>query len=107
MKGQRKSCGCLAREASLRQIELMKKIREKDYVDGTCLYILKNDKPYANNKIGVRGVHMVNNRYYVEINFKSQRYRLGSYEDINDAIKVRKTAKEIYFKPVLEKYNVI
>lgn len=36
---------------------------------------------------------------------KGKKIRIGTYKDIEEAIKARKEAEEKYYKPILEKYK--
>lgn len=56
-----------------------------------------NQGKYKTNKSGCTGVHFQNNKWYAKIVYNKIEYYLGCYDDINEAIKVRKEAEEKYF----------
>lgn len=68
------------------------------HVDGTYIYTIDGRKHIQkNNSTGFTGVTKRGNRYRAYINFKKKQYHLGYFDNIEDAIEVRKTAeKEIY-----------
>ena len=76
--------------------------------EGTRLDYL-SDKVTSQNTTGVRGVsyRSKNGKYRAYIYFKNKRIELGEYTKLEDAAKARKNAEEIYYKPILEKYNKI
>lgn len=91
------SCGC----------NKVKKVVE-DCVDNTRLRNLTAKKRERINKdSGVKGVVWDNSKqkWKAQIGFKGKNIFLGRYDNINEAILVRKQAEEKYFKPILEKYN--
>ena len=85
VSGNTKSCGCL-------KTEHMKKL----YVANTNVSKLLNKKLRATNTSGVTGVcwNKEKSKWDAEIIFRGVRYKLGRYENKEDAIKVRKTAEE-------------
>ncbi|MZZ66983.1 hypothetical protein GUI59_19235 [Enterococcus raffinosus] len=99
--GQTKSCGCLHQE-SFENLEKRKEFQ----VEGTSLKLL-SDKPFKNNKTGVRGVFFSNRRqkYVAVIEFQGERHHLGYFDKLSDATTARKEAEEKYFDPILKKYN--
>lgn len=58
-----------------------------------------NHSLYKNNTSGCAGVvwKEKNQKWEARINVNKKRYNLGLYDDINDAIKVRKQAEQKYF----------
>lgn len=102
--GSVKSCGCYNIETS-KEIGIKARQRnDKYYKDGTFLCALDFKKPKANNDSGYTGIHWHNRDKIWEANItlKGKRYYLGRFNNINDAIKIRKTAEDILFKPVLK-----
>jgi hypothetical protein len=49
------------------------------------------------NKVGIRGITVVRNRFCVQINSKGQHMYLGHFKDLDEAIAVRKAAEIHYF----------
>jgi hypothetical protein len=45
------------------------------------------------------------NKWVANISFQGKRIYLGLFDELEEAIEVRKKAEEIYFKPVIEKYK--
>lgn len=113
--GHTKSCGCLNREKASNRLKnnnfiksREKNIKEKFLKEGTNLALIKNtEKLRKNNTSGCTGVTYNNNNknWRASIFFKGKKINLGSFKNIEDAIKTRKKAEEKYFKPTLEKYN--
>lgn len=108
--GKTKSCGCIAKTVHYNNMKSNTKInrfKKENFVDNTNLSLISNNKPFKNNKTtGIRGVYKKKNGSYIaQICFDKKIYRLGTYSDIEDAIKARKEAEEKYFRPVLDKYK--
>ena len=104
------SCGCLAKAKHsniMKNNEKIKKFSEENFKDNTNLITISSDKPFKNNKsTGIRGVYLTKSgKYIAQICLNRTIYRLGTFQDIDDAIKARKDAEEKYFKPILDKYN--
>ena len=102
--GGTKSCGCLRREITE---ENAKVFRKATFKEGTHLYLLRTGASKTSNT-GVIGVSLDRNtnKYRAYIRFKSKLIRLGRYENLKDAIAARQRAEEIYFTPILAKYNL-
>ncbi len=60
---------------------------------------MKNQKKRKNNKSGYTGVHWykAKNKWQVYIKINYKRLHLGYYDDLEEAIKVRKEAEKKYF----------
>lgn len=104
--GGRKSCGCLYRDNKSKQALEMQKNCGRE--DGTMLCRIKTDKPQANNRSGIRGVHWHKGRgaWRAVLKFRGKVYSGGYYADINDAAKARKELEDKYFQPYIdEKIN--
>ncbi len=102
--GSVKSCGCYNLDTS-REVGIKARQRnDKYYKDGTFLLALDFKKPKVNNKSGYTGVtwHTRDKVWEASITLRGKMYYLGRFNSINDAVKVRKTAEEILFKPVLK-----
>lgn len=59
--------------------------------------------------MGVTGISIRQNKYstsyIVRICVQGKNIRIGTFKDIEEAIKARIEAEEKYYKPILEKYN--
>lgn len=102
LRGDTKSCGCVAhRKASER-------IRESfGVVDGTNVSIISSKKIFKSNTTGVRGVSYNKplGKYVAYIGFKGKLYNLGSYAKLEDAKRARERAEEEMFGNFLEWYH--
>lgn len=56
-----------------------------------------NIYPHSNNKSGVSGVSERNGKWIARIGYKNKRYSLGTFVNLDDAIKARKEAEEKYW----------
>ena len=58
-----------------------------------------NRKLQSNNSSGERGVYLNKNtnKWYVQITLNNKTINLGSYENFNDAVKIRQEAEKEYF----------
>lgn len=106
IENRTKSCGCIRKKKSKESLKnKISEFKKSNYVDNTSLSQIKAN--FKNNTSGCKGVcwdkNNLNWRAYIY--FQNKRYNLGSYKDINLAIKARKDAEEKYFKPILEKYE--
>ena len=54
---------------------------------------MRNRKPDRNSKSGIKGVYPENGKWRVMINYNRKQYRLGTFSDIQEAIKVRQEAE--------------
>lgn len=100
MHGNYQSCGCLKAENQQRIAEKLHRI------DGTCVEILEKRKYRRDNTSGFRGVHqMKNERYRVDIGFKRNRFYLGTYAELQEAIEVRMEAEKKIHNGFLEAYK--
>jgi len=94
-----KSCGHIAREVQANNLKL---------VDGTSVVMLEKTKErrVANNTSGHTGVYRANKRntWTAQISFKGKTYYLGTYPNIEDAVKARKRAEEVVFDEFLNWY---
>lgn len=76
------------------------KAREKaGFNGGTQLSKIKDINSQSKNLSGVRGVYFdsKSNRYRARIKFQGKLYNLGSYTNLEDAVKARKLGEEEYF----------
>jgi len=88
--GHTKTCGHLQKEIHKENLELF---------DGTSITMLKaNKKLKSNNKSGYTGIYKnkSSGRWVAEIKFKRKRYYLGSYHNLEDAVKARRRGEEMH-----------
>lgn len=91
LNGHTKSCGCLQRQMYRSNLRL---------VDGTSVTMIEKRKqsPIASNTSGYNGVYL-NRRtglWSAQITFKGKTYFLGSFKDIQDAVKARRKGEEMF-----------
>ena len=101
--GERQSCGCWLSEISKENNEIV-----FNYIDGTRIESIKDQKLLKNNKSGIRGVNWDKNanKWRAIIYFQGRQIHLGLFADIDDAARARKVAEDEYYKPVIEKFEV-
>lgn len=77
------------------------------FVDGTCVEMIRANTVRCNNTSGVPGVDWWTSkqRWRAAICFKGKRHYLGSYHNLEDAIKARKRAEEELFQPFLAEFS--
>lgn len=100
--GHTTSCGCAKRELDAQRD--FKKLLT--YTDDTCIEFARDiSKPRASNSpdTGVRGVTLKNGKYQAQIIFRKQRYYLGRFSRLEDAVKARRLA-EARVAEYLERY---
>lgn len=72
---------------------------------------ITSKRPYRTNSTGVRGISKRNGRYLVQIGTNKTNINIGLFDSIEDAIKARESAEEMYFVPerkrLLEKIKQI
>ena len=75
--------------------------------EGTSLARIKSTKVPSSSTTGVRGVYYnaKRNYWYAQITFKGKTKHLGIFKTKNAAIKARRAAEEVYFKPIIKKYS--
>lgn len=107
--GEISSCGCKRKVFRKDNFKKARKELKKGFKEGTFINLISNNKVRKNNKSGVTGVTIRKNKYstsYIAtIGIKGQNIRIGTYRNIEDAIKARKEAEKKYFKPIIEKYK--
>ena len=79
--------------------------RSAGFVEGTQLAKIRDMTPSAANTSGYRGIYYESkfDRYRAQIIFQRKRYYLGTYKNIEDAIKARQRAEEDLYGAFLEK----
>lgn len=87
--GKTKSCGCI------RSVTIYDNMK---FVDGTSVTLLENaeNRRISTNTSGHNGVYRnkKNGKWVAQIGFRRKTYYLGSYDQIEDAVKARQTAEE-------------
>jgi len=98
--GSVRSCGCLREESVLGNFE---------FFEGTIVTKIRNDSVQKNNTSGFRGVCWcrATRKWISYISFKHKRYNLGRYDELNDAVNIRKQAEEKIFGEFLKWYDSI
>ena len=90
--GHTTSCGCVKQE--LDEEKDFRKILT--YTDDTCIEFAQGiSKPRANTSpdTGVRGVFLKDGKYVAHIKFRKQRYYLGRFSRLEDAVEARRKAE--------------
>lgn len=84
--GNVKSCGCDNKKYSGLLL---------NYIDGTCVEMLRSKNLRSNNTSGVTGVDWMTSaqRWRATICFKGKRYYLGRYQKFEDAVSARRVAE--------------
>lgn len=89
--GKTQSCGCLQKEIILDNLRL---------VEGTSVTKLEtmHGRRISSNTSGHTGVYWnaKSQKWTAQITFKRKTYYLGSYKNIEDAVKARKTGEEMH-----------
>lgn len=95
--GNTKSCGCLLKEHESPG-------KYMHYIHGTCVEMLENKSLRKDNTSGYTGVMAYRGKWKAVITFQQKRYDLGTYAQIEDAVKIRKLAEEKIFGEFLDWY---
>lgn len=101
-EGKRCACkACLEKAAANAMTE------KAGFVEGTQLCKLSATKANTNSTSGVRGVffNRRSGKWRACLQFQGKDHYLGEYVKIEDAIKARQRAEELYYTPVIEKYK--
>lgn len=107
-RGNAISCGCFSKETA--KIIGNAARANSGAIEGTNVKLIQgalDGKMYATNTSGIRGVGMNSKtgKWIASISFKGKRYYLGSFDDKNDAAKVRKKAEDVMFGEFLDYYE--
>ncbi len=94
--GRAVSCGCADRG-----------VMGLNYVDGTCVEMIRTRTVRKNNTSGIPGVEWLSKKglWRATICFKGKRHYLGSYRLFEDAAKARKQAEEEIYEPFLREFD--
>lgn len=107
--GEISSCGCKRKVFRKDNFKKARKELKKGFQEGTFINLISKNKVRKNNKSGVTGITIRKNKYstsyIVRICVKGQNIRVGTYRDLESAIKARKEAEDKYFKPIIDKYE--
>lgn len=99
-----KKCAC---KACMGKTAVNTMSERAGYVEGTQLSKLVAAKVKAGNSSGVRGVYLnrKTGKWRASITFQKKNYYLGEFINIEDAIEARHRGEELYYAPMLEKYD--
>lgn len=107
------SCGCIQREAAVKQgIQSIGKNAEKQITINkamkTNIQVIKTKTPPKNNKSGMKGIWWDESRqmWQAYIQLHGKRKHLGRYVKKEDAIAARREAEELYFEPLLREAKI-
>ena len=78
--------------------------RDEQFIENTHVGRISSKAINKNNSSGVRGVSWIANRgkWVATIGFKGKHYRLGSFDNLEDAKKARLAAEDKYYSQFLE-----
>ncbi len=97
MQGNTTSCGCL-------NVEILKHCNLN--VEGTNLRQSLLDNPYSTRSVsGYTGVQPKRGKWVARISYKGVKYYLGTYTNIDDAVKARARAKELVLEDAAKLYQ--
>lgn len=97
LAGQWNSCG----HNSIKNLDKSKQA----HIEGTYIYAIDGRKNVQkNSSTGYTGISKRGGKYRAYINFKKKQYHLGYFDNIDDAVKVRKIAKKEIHGLFLEWY---
>ena len=97
--GNYRSCGCLKKEITQNIGNTLHRLED------TCLEHLEKRKYRSDNTSGFRGLfRLASGCYRVSIGFKKQRYHLGVFDTMEEAIQVRLKAEESLHDGFVEAY---
>lgn len=96
--GRTKSCGCNYAKHGMQGL---------NYVDGTCIEMIRASTVRCNNTSGVPGVDWLKKKrlWRATICFKGRRYYLGSFRQFEDAARARKQAEAELYEPFLQAFE--
>ena len=77
------------------------------YIDGTCIEMLKSTKLRSNNSTGYTGVYYDSrhDNYRVEITLQGKRHYLGRCKSLDEAVKVRECARDELHQAFIEEHE--
>ena len=97
------SCGCVGGRDGDASIG-----KRLNYIDGTCVEMIRARTVRKNNTSGVPGVDWwaSKGRWRASLCFKGRRYYLGSYQRFEDAVSARKEAEHRLYDRFLEEFDL-
>ncbi|GEM_PF-425710 len=104
------SCGCLnSEQAEINAFKNLSEFHKENFVAGTRIDYINNDKLNKNNTTGYKGVYLrkKDGKYTAQIEFQGKRYFLGSYNTKEEADKIRKQAEGKLYGDFLEWYHIL
>ena len=103
--GCRTSCGC--DKPYFEDVPGAAGLASLNYIDGTCVEMLRAKTVRSNNTSGVPGVEWRASKqtWRASICFKGKRHYLGSYKKYEDAVTARKRAEEEFHDSFLREYD--
>lgn len=94
LMGNTLSCGCMRAETIL---------AASKNIAGTHLVLsLKEDTRKTDTRSGYTGVSPKRDKWFAHITYRGKRYHLGTYSNIEDAVKARARAKELVMEDALQ-----
>lgn len=105
--GSVQSCGCWFIETSKETIQKAIEVIKENVIDNTNIFLIKKDKPNANNTTGYKGVtyDKKGHKWIAQIQFKKKMYYLGRFSNPKDASDAYEIAKEKLHGEFLEWYE--
>jgi len=94
-----KSCGCQKKENDLKLQENL------THVDGTSIDHIRSQTIPSSNTTGYRGVYLIRGKYVAKMVFQQKQYHLGTYAQIEDAMKARRQAEILVFDETAAYYE--
>jgi hypothetical protein len=73
-------------------------------INGTNIGVISTNKPYKNNKSGIKGVRydQSRNKWIATIRYQYKSIFLGRFNTFEEAVEKRKQAEEKYFSQFLK-----
>lgn len=98
LRGKATSCGCQWKKRGVQQMQ---------YIDGTCIEMLKSTKLRSNNSTGHTGVYYDarHDNYRAEITLQGKRHYLGRYKSLVEAVKVRERARDELHQSFIDEHT--
>ena len=96
-----RSCGCEKMETCLANAKHYNMVNR---AYNTNFGVIQSDKPYSNNKSVYKGVYFdkSRNKWAAQITVQGKRVRLGRFDNLEEAVKVRQEAVERLHEPIIE-----
>lgn len=103
--GRRVSCGCDSGHIGESPAEIGR--ASLNYIDGTCVELIRSKTIRCNNTSGVPGVDWRPSKgmWRATICFKGKRHYLGSFRNFEDAVKARKQGEKQFYESFLREFD--